>query len=348
MLACVAAAGCDTSYLDTNDVLEASFDPAVLYVSTSVESDCFGGALVSLAAHHADGTAADGAVIQLWLTGSTTAALSKDSVTLNSNGTDRTACLSPGLQVGTTTLHARSGPVETMQTIDVRPLAVPTGGMLALSLTPVPVTTPAASTCGMVAAGCGPTGRTGAIAIQATSTDLNPVPDGAVVGLATNLGLLSSRACSVGAGATSNLLAVTLTGGQASAFACFDDSGGSATITAHSGSVSQSAQLVLHPALHGIVLAADRAAAAANDTVTFAGSAVDCTGQGIAAIPVVLQVDAGAFDLATGTTSQAKTGMDGTVTFTGTVRAVPLKVSISVLSAPQVACQTTVAAAGAP
>ncbi|MDB4955789.1 MAG: hypothetical protein JWO36_3358 [Myxococcales bacterium] len=347
LASCAFSAGCtDASFLDTGDVLIASFEPGFLYVHESGTADCNGGAKVLLSARHGDGTAAHDATVQLWLTGSATATLSKESVTLSTQGADESACLTPGPAVGTTTLHARSGAVETSQTIDVRDRTVPSGGMLTLGVSPISFEAPPPSACGMPATGCGSSIRQAAVAIQASGTDSSPVPAGAVVGLATSIGSLSTSPC---AGATSgslqNLLSATLASGQAGVFVCFDDSGGAGMLTARSGSITASAPLTLRPVLRGVTFDPDRTAAKAGDKVTFSGFALDCSGQGIAGVPVALQIEVGSFVLNDGTTVIAKTATDGSVTYSGTVGAVPLRARLGVLGASQVSCESSIASA---
>ena len=332
----------DTSFLDTGDLLIVSAESGVLYASAAapVRGSCDGGARIKLVAQRGDGAAAENTRVLLWLTGSTNARLSVDATELDGEGTSDEACVLPGATPGMVTLHARSGPIESVLTIEVRPLAVPTGGSLILSLAPVVApATPAASACGVpVAPACSPgSGRAASVTVRGLTAEGQVAPEGARLTLTTGVGGLTTQDCPGSAA-----LALTLVGGVAEAKLCVSDLGGTSTVEAQSGTVRASAPLEVRAVPRSVLVTPTRAAVAAGEAVAFVVFVADCAGQGIASVPLTLQVRSGVFSPEPDDPHVVRTGADGSAVFSGTATAVPLEVDVQLLGAPQVHCQAQV------
>lgn len=341
-----ASACTDEDFLDTGDVLIAVVEPGTLFVTSTSDDGCVenGGAKVRLIGQHADGTPAKEAKVQLWLTGPAAATLTLDSVTLSKEGTNEDACLLPTTFAGTSTLHARSGPIEVTTTAETSNRIVPTGGSIILAASPIASTssTPPSS-CGAVPQNaCSPgTGRAAAVNVQALPAEAKPVPEGAQVTLSTSFGQLGATECGTTASSIANLV---LVGGAATARLCLPDVGGKATVTAQSGVTKASIEVEVRSIPRAVLLVPNRAQATAGTTVSFTTIVTDCEGRGVPDVALVLRTRTGVFAPDDGTPAVPKTGADGSFTISGSATVVPLELSAELVGAAQVGCAATIGA----
>lgn len=340
--------GCeDHAGLDTGDSLVVSFTPSFLYVSaTTSDDDCASGPVVHLLGSHADGTPADGARVQLWLSGASTATIDVDAIDLARDGT-AAVCLHAGATPGSASVNARSGPITTSAMIDIRQRTVPSGGSISLAATPVTSGTASpASLCALPAVTtCIPTlPRQTSVSAQGTGTDTLAVPDDALVTLSTTLGWWADGTCT----SESRLASTTrkLTGTIAAATLCFDDLGGSGVVSTRSGSVTGMLQVPVRQVPRAIIANASQSSAKVGDSIAFSVGVLDCAGTGVPNTTFRLDVTAGQIDFATGTAGLPKTGADGSVVISGTARALPATVKVSLINEPSVACNDTIALVG--
>jgi hypothetical protein len=177
--------------------------------------------------------------------------------------------------------------------------------------------------------------------IEGIASETQPVPEGATLSLTSNLGELSTTDCSA-ASAGHRAVVGKLTAGVAWAIVCLPDRGGTAMITARSGSVSELATLAVPPIPRQLDVVASPVHAAAGERATFTAYASDCAGQAAASVPLSIQVTAGSFELDAASAGPIRTGADGSVTIAGTVRVAPLKLHVAVIGATQIACLSTI------
>jgi len=236
--------------------------------------------------------------------------------------------------------------IETTATLEIRARAVPLGGSLSVGASPLSSGgTAPASSCGAPAPGACLPGRAreSAIVVHAAPSEVLPVPDCAAITLSTDLGWLQPTSCQAGGPrATTLYLAAKETVAQA--FACFPDLGGTATVTARSGSVTSNARIEVRPIPQAVALVPSRLQATAGAAVTFVAFVSDCDGQGVANVSLAFQVTSGALELDAGTPAVVKTGADGFAAISGTARGVPLALTVGLLGAAQVSCQATIGA----
>ncbi|MCW5807260.1 MAG: hypothetical protein KIT31_33200 [Deltaproteobacteria bacterium] len=329
----------DGAVLDTGDTVIVVAESGTVFAPALDGAGCRerGGSPIRVIGQRSDGTPARGAEVQLWLTGSPVAAsLTVDSVTLSDNGTSEIACVVPGAFAGTSTLHARSGPVEATTTIETADRAVPPGGTLKLGASPI-VSDAAipASSCGVVQSGCFPgTGRTTQLSVLALPPAGKAVPERSEVTLATNAGALDCQAATIAR--------LALVGNAASTRLCLPDLGGKVTVTAHSGTTSAMLELDVRTVPRGVVLVPDRAVAAVNTAVSYTAIVTDCEGRGVADVALLLRTTSGVFRPAEGTPAIPKTGADGSVTIAGTAVTLPLALRAEVVGAQQIECLATI------
>lgn len=345
-LSCIS--GCEslrmgTDLLDTGDVLTVSTEQGLIYTSEAPASnDCSDGAKVQLLAHRADGAAAGNAKVQVWITGATAATLSTASVELDDDGTSDAVCLHPGIRPGDLTLHARSGPIETMTTVQIQGRKVPPGGKLVLSISPPSqAAPPPASACGIPATTC-PSGasRAADVSVHGMTPVGDEAPEGTNVTLNSSIGWFGVAGCPDQR--STGVLSLALTGGAAHAKLCLSEQGGTATLTARSGTVENSATIEVRTIPRSVFLVPSRLQATAGTAISFVAFVTDCGGQPVADVPLALQTRSGTWTPAEGTPAVPRTGADGSVTLSGIANVVPLTVDIQILGASQVHCEAGV------
>ena len=346
---------CSPDTIDKDGTLVVTVEPGFVYAGppNDTEPDCVksGGAVVSVFGAQPDGTPAESATVEVWLSSSTEGAFrgqkQSTSVKLGSDGFATGLCFQAGETPGTVTVNARSGPVNASSTIDVRERLVPTGGQLMLTVSPITSSSQratAASSCGEPEpAGCvSGTPRKALVSVIA-SVPMGGVPSSALVTLsAGGLGWLSASGdCTE----TPELgqIQVPLTASAATATWCFPDFAGTGNLTASSGGVSATAHVTVPAIPASLVAFPSVAHPKQGDPLTLTAYVTDCAGNAVAGVPVAFQTSTGDFELSGGSVAVSKTSSDGVVTVSGTIAAVPLAVTAKVIGSEIISCPLTVA-----
>ena len=355
LAASVLLSACSPDTIDKDGMLVVTVEPGFVYAGSpdEAESDCIksGGAVVSVFGAQPDGSPADSAMVQVWLSSSTEGAFrgqqQSTSVKLDSDGFASGLCFQAGETPGTVTINARSGPVNASTTIDVRERLVPSGGQLALTVSPITSGSQravATSSCGDPAPrGCVSAAPRKALISVSASVPTGGVPSSALVTLsAADLGWLSvSGDCTE----TPQLgqIQVPLTAAAATATWCFPDFGGTGNLTASSGEVNVTAHLAVPAIPASLVAFPSVAHPKEGDPLTLTAYVTDCSGNAVPGVPVAFQTATGNFALSGGSVAVSKTTADGTVTVSGTAAALPLAITAQVIGSEIVACPLTIA-----
>ncbi|NMO21205.1 hypothetical protein HPC49_29285 [Pyxidicoccus fallax] len=358
---------CETPTLGTGDTLRLSFQSERLYPQPAPETPpgeaaactAAGGAVVDVRAWGSDGSIPDDAAVTLWLDPAGSASLhgfgtsceaqrpfSGICVKLNEDGAAQ-ACVLPGEETGQVGVYAHSGTVETNKTLTISGRVLTTGSTLTLSVAPgsSSVATPAqGSECGTPApAPCFP-GQLRKARVQvfaALPSGGAPVPDGTLVYLSATAGWLARPGQCLEAyqDAASALSFVALEDGAASLEWCFGDIGATATLTATSGPVTQTSQLVVPPVPASVQLIPSLSEVAAGGTVAFTATLLGCDGQGISGAPIIFSARQGQAEFAS--SAPAETSKYGVATVSGTLQT-PAVIVATVAQAPNLTCSATV------
>ena len=364
-------ASCSPYALDQGDTLSLSFGPGLVYVSTTPppaiadfeasERSCqeAGGAVVYLRGTAINGQFAEGITVTAWVDSGTEGQLIpiKDSnnpeqssgavnVLLDEQGTGQ-ACFRPGSSKGNVTIKARSGVVETSNTLMVSDRVVPVDGTLTLTTTnPDAYLSAAASAgaCGLMTEGTCSPGRARRVHIAITATAPQgggDVPEGATVILTSDKGWLTlTNDCVANDAHWPQTLA--LKDNAATTSLCLDDTGGTATVTAKSGTVTATKSIQVSALPAAMVLTPSTSSVKAGGTLTLSAYAHSCDGKGIAGVPVSITIESGMMTFETPQDPIQITDENGKVSVTGTATQGPISVRASLSTIPSIECAKTI------
>jgi hypothetical protein len=358
---------CSPLSLDQGDTLLLSFEPGLVFVpltstaipsteATSTSCQDAGGAVVHLGGFAADGTAAQDTEALVWLSSPSEGRLipiastgGADDGTLHvtlDNG-KAMACFRPGTTAGSVIIKARSGVVETSQTIEVHERKVPVDGAIGLTVTPPDSYLSAAATAAACGASpmsaCGP-GRARRAAIGLTAPGPQSggaVPEGASVVLTTDKGWLTlTDDCGTKIGPSQIVVNMKASAGTASL--CLDDSGGTAVLSALSGTATATKSITVPALPAALVLTPSASSVKASGSLTLTAFVSGCDGKGIGDMPVSLTVEGGTLTFEMQPSAILSTAVNGTVSVTGVAVEGPLTVKTSLSTDSSIECTRTI------
>lgn len=355
--------GCDTPTLWTGSTLNLSFEAAVLHPTPLPEATprdketCIaaGGAIVDVRAWGSDGIPAEHAQVTLWLEPAVSARIVALSKNCAEGGTDvcleldeggeGNACLFPGVDFGTVTVFAHSGPIQQSKSIVVGARSLSPGSTLAVTVAPRDLTTVVPtqmSTCGVPSAvGCIPGhARSALVSLISSPPDgAAPPTDGTVISLQVDAGwVVTSDSCNASTEMVASVDVVTLNGAAAATW-CFGDVAASGMLRAHSGSVTGSGSATVLAIPSSVLLTSSASSVADGGTVTLTAAVTGCDGVGVAGVPVLFRTVNGSAQLSSGT--PVPTGSDGIASITATISP-PARFIAALALSQQVSCSVDV------
>ncbi|MBK9264235.1 MAG: hypothetical protein IPM54_31090 [Polyangiaceae bacterium] len=184
--------------------------------------------------------------------------------------------------------------------------------------------------------------RRAAIALMASAPQSGgDVPEGAEVIVTTDKGWLTpTHDCA--AKESASQLILNLKNGAATAHLCLDDTGGTATLTAHSGSVTTTKSVDVPALPSALVLSPSSSSTKAGSSLTLTAHVRGCDGKGISGLPVSMTINQGLMTFETPQNPIQLTNNEGTISVTGTALEGPLTLKASLSTMPNIECATTI------